>query len=562
MDETIKQLNAYLTSGDQNQLEELAQKVVSEQPENSLGYYFLAEANAMKPNYPNAELCLAKAIELDNNVSYKLRFATLKEMQGEFDNARLVYDKILMDDATNYHALLGMGHYYMNEGGDFTAAAETYTQAIEASDDKSDALIYRANAYLMLDKYEEALADADEADGGSFDESIELIRSQCYSGLSKSSELTGSLSKLASNITDNFFYAMNYANNLFSNEDYDKAEGYYNSAIKLDEANGGFTPAVYSMLANNQLSKKDYKSAKATLDTLIEKVSDDDSYYLMRVEANLGIKDNEGALSDVSKALEFVSDGGKEEVLLKKGHVLIDMEKFSEAESIFQELGKDPVYENDSNYGLGLVYHGLGDKDKCFDYIDKAVKGAHKGAKKFLRTMMSAELKEAAKELEGKYEGEFSKNAASSLGAYTGKIYGYDKSSAKFPSSLPKAFVEAMIKELSKSYVIISEKAVMIANTSDYTVGYYKIESDNKKEVVFEIAPTNGNSPMHAKVEIKGKDSISFGFKGSKKEAPVFKSIPVNKLSKDNIKDLQNFIQPLDFDVLGDSLSELKKSFF
>ena len=135
MDETIKQLEAYLNSGDQNQLEELAQKVVSEQPENSLGYYFLAEANVLKPNYPNAELCLAKAIELDDNISYKLRFATLKEMQGEFDNARLVYDKILMDDATNYHALLGMGHYYMNEGGDFSAAAETYSQAIEASNE-------------------------------------------------------------------------------------------------------------------------------------------------------------------------------------------------------------------------------------------------------------------------------------------------------------------------------------------------------------------------------------------------------------------------------------------
>ena len=44
-----------------------------------LAIIFLGEANILKDNYANAELCMVKAIELEeDNLDYKLRFCHIK----------------------------------------------------------------------------------------------------------------------------------------------------------------------------------------------------------------------------------------------------------------------------------------------------------------------------------------------------------------------------------------------------------------------------------------------------------------------------------------------------
>ena len=153
-----------LRSDDFATVERLARQAVEQYEGAAWGYYFLGEAFLQQGDYERAEICLAKAIELDeDNDDYRLRFAANKEAQALWEDACIVYAIVLEHNPSNLHALLGLAKIFWEVEKDGEQALE-YIERAEATIagiTPSYLVIFKTKVLLEMERYADALAEID-----------------------------------------------------------------------------------------------------------------------------------------------------------------------------------------------------------------------------------------------------------------------------------------------------------------------------------------------------------------------------------------------------------------
>ena len=125
-----------------------------------------------------------------------------------------------------------------------------------------------------------------------------------------------------------------------------------------------FTPSIHEMygVVLSNLGKHD--EAIAVFDRLVSHPESDWSAYAKRANAKLSKGDTDGALADLQAARKNVSDASKMSLYDLEAKVLIEAGKLKEAGKLYNQLSKDESYSQIGFYGLGVVYHKLGNKEK------------------------------------------------------------------------------------------------------------------------------------------------------------------------------------------------------
>ena len=540
-------------------LSNLAKQAVENYPDESFGYYFLAEANLLDFNYDNAEICLAKAIELDDDVMYKLRFAHVKESQGLMDDARLVYTMILDTDSSNYEALVGLGHYYYEEAQDFETAVKYYSNAIASDSKNKDTYIYRAHAYAMMEDFEAAMKDIASAESAEFEESLEVIKTQVYSNFpDKKAEMQAAFKKLVDNLPESFYHRFNYANFLFSEQNFDAAENQFTVLSETDKKEGNFTPEIYDALASIKINLKKFAAALPFLNLLIENDATVADYFLKKAIANYHMDKYDAALSDLKSATAVATENEKPDILSQEAETYFKMGKMNEAKKAFEELSKMDSYYKKGTFGIGRVLFAENKKEEALNILNPLAKKGDAEARAFIRQQMNEQLKIQAAKMESELADTFTDNEKSVLSPFFGKLYKYDAALNKPEGNLPASFIKKLNESLEHSYFILTERALMLVLEHEYISGFYKIINTDGKKVNIEIMATNAGTSMKATLTMDGK-SIGYGATGSPKKPLLFNETS-SKPDSNGVKAFKKYVQALDFEVLGAKADDLKKA--
>jgi tetratricopeptide (TPR) repeat protein len=555
----LSELEEALKNSQVESLTNLSKQAVENFPEESFGYYFLAEANLLEFNYNNAEICLAKAIELDDDVMYKLRFAQVKENQGLMDDARLTYAMILDTDSSNYEALVGLGHYYYEEAQDFELAIKYYSNAIDSDPKNKDTYIYRAHAYAMTEDFDAAMKDIASAESSEFDESLETIKTQVYSNFpDKKAEMQAAFKKLADNLPDSFYHRFNYANFLFSEQNFTGAEAEFIILSETDKKEGNFTPEIYDALASIKINLNKFTEALPFLNLLIENDATVADYFLKRAIANYHLEKFETALTDLKSANSIATENEKPDILSQEAETYFKMGKFLEAKNAFDDLSKMDTYYKKGVFGMGRVLFAENKKEEALKVLNPIAQKGDAEVRAFIRQQLNEQLKIQANNLETALAENFKDNERSILSPFFGKLYKFDAALNKPEGNLPAAFIKKLNESLEYSYLILTERAILVVFEHEYISGFYKIIDADTKKVNIEIMATNAGTSMKATLSVDGK-SIGYGATGSPKK-PMFFSETASKLDSNGLKAFKKYVQVLDFEVLGSKADEFKKA--
>jgi len=493
-------------------LESLAVVAIEQYPEDAFGYYFLGEANMLKLSYDNAKLCFVKAIELDDtNVDYKLRLATLKEEKGEYEDASIIYNMILDEDENNVHALIGQGRYALKYEEDEEEAIELLSKAVSIEPQNAILYFLRGQAYLDVEQAEDALADANAGLAITQHEAGYLIKINALSELEQYGEMSESYEALIDAAPDNPFHRLNYATHLVSEGDYAAAEKQLAILVNKEVESGDFTPSIHELygVVLSELGKHD--AAIATFDRLVEHEDSDWSMYAKRANAKLSKGDTDGALADLKIARKTVSEASKMTLYELEAKVQIKAGNLKEAGKLYTQMAKDESYRQEGFYGLGVVYHKMGKKDKALKAMQEANKKYYPPALEYMEQHLADVLSAGKDKLIDAYREEFEKNQASStLQGLFGKVWRYSAKLNKM-DGLPDDIAKVLQAKVADTTMILTAKGLVLVNPIDKKAqgAVYKIAKEQGNKVQIEVQPLDGSQTYRAELSSTGS-ALSF----------------------------------------------------
>jgi tetratricopeptide (TPR) repeat protein len=540
----ILELEEALKNNNAETIINLSTQAVENFPEESFGYYFLGEGNLLNYKYPNAEICFGKAIELDDNVSYKLRFADNKNLQGLYEDAMIVYAQILKFDNKNFKALLGLGNYHLNDEN-FEAAIDYYSRALEIAPNNKDIYISRASANVRLNNFEAAMNDIAVAESDTFNEMLEIIKLEIYTNLpEKNSELLSTLKKLVEYLPDNLYYRLNYGKLLYSKNDFEAAENEFTIIIDSDKKEGKFNEATHNYLFNVKIKLNKKEDALPIIALLIENDPTASNYLFERAKVNYELKEFELALSDLNAASALTADDAKSGILELKSQIFLSLGKMAEAKTAFENLAKLDGFYIDGMIGMGLVLIAENKKEEAFNLL-YPLKDESEDVITTIRLLLSLELINHAQKLELELADAFKENENSALKPFFGKLYKYDLQLNKIDNGLGEVLTNAVTEALKNSYVTLTERAIMLVFDIKFNGGFYKIISADANRVSIEIFETNaGSPPTNLTLNLNGN---TLGIKTKENSKTFF----YRELASELDSSFKNFVPELDFYVLG-----------
>ncbi len=378
-------LKAALEAQNLEAIEQLALKALDEYEQEAFPYFFLGEANLLKEKYANTELCLAKAIEIDpKNSAYKLRLASVKEMQYQFDDAMLLYQNIFNEDEDNLQALMGLSRYFAEIAEEEEEALEYINKALVIA--PKNALLYtlRAKAFLLFSKLEEALKDIEQSLFLAPTPAALLLKIKLLSEQNATTEMTRSYEQLIAIDPENPFYKMNFASHLMVTKDFERAAVQLEAVIAADKAAGQENTDCLELLAVAYTEQGKQAEALVLFNDLIGKDDKNWTLYTKRATVYLAMENKEAALADFTTAEQYVSAASKPELQQQKANLLIVLESYDAAIKVLIPLEKEETYAKEARFLLGKAYHSKGEMDSAYAYLQQASNQRHAEAKAYL----------------------------------------------------------------------------------------------------------------------------------------------------------------------------------
>lgn len=495
------ELTAALRAENIDQLKTLGRQAVENYENEPFGYYFLGESALLSGNYENAEILLAKAIELDeNNDDLRLRFAAVKEAKGEHEDACIVYVMVLEHNPQNLAALLGLARFYLEQDHDGEEAVAYIQQALAINPNHEGAQLLYIRALLAAEQFDEALVLADKAIASTNSEAAYLLKISILSNLKDNLQPTAQAYKALLAAHPNASHTLNYANFLLSNGQYAQAEPLLQQLVDAH-----FDPVTAELLAVCMVEQGKPEGAIAIFSQIIELMPEEWSAYSRRANAYLSAKNGAAALADLKKAEQYVSAASRPDLQLQLANLYLHTNQFKEAYNQFKNLTDGDALPADGFFGMAQVYQkSNSNPDKAFEALLRAVSLRHPKAQAFMEQHYATQLEQHEQKLLSTVNP--AQNAASAaLQPLFNKLWRYNPA-INPADNMPAELVKRLQQAVADTTIIITPNGIAIANpyTKKAQLGAYKIEKESPAAAQILVSPLDGSKPYSVQVGPKG----------------------------------------------------------
>jgi len=556
-EQLLADLKAAYESRDYATLEKLAQQAVEEFPEEAFGYYYLAEyfTTEEKVDYFNVETCLAKAIELDeDSLGYMVRFAQIKEQQGAFEDAAILWGKILRQDENNIDALIGKATIELRQYKNYEGALDFLNRAIKIDDSNHQLYILRGQVYNGLHQFDKALADVEKGLEGGFDEKGLVLKIALLRQEKRLDEVIETYKKIIAEKPEVFVYRFNFGKEYYNQEKYAEAAEQLKKATELVEEEDAM---LYQPLGRAYLETEQYEAAKEALQKAIaldeeEGHEANSTTYMYLVDAFIGLEDGKNALATIEKLNPLISGNKRKQnmVNLKKGVALGLTGKLKEAEAILKPVAEKPgLRQGDASYSLGLIDYKEGDLANAYKHMKTARRLRNKRADVFIQNNLLDYLQKMQKEVLDNYSSEFEKNAQSPwVQKVSGKLWHFTKVDSQKLKDLPDNIKANINKSIQKGSMIFTEKGALMVSEKNNANLTYKIKKEKGNAVILEFAPLD-NQPAFA-VQLKLKNG-KLAFSKEKGETLILEEKETSSMPEEAVETFQQFVEKDEVAYLG-----------
>lgn len=553
----LEDLQTALSNEDTNILEARAKDAVRLAPDQAFGYYFLAEANWQKGKYQNAEICIAKAIELDaNNVQYMLRLATYKEEQNDLDSARLLYKKTLKIDAQNTLAFWGLARYAINEAENLEEGIQYLAKAIAIEPSNAQLYILRAKAYLELQEYEESIADTQQALSLTLSEDAFILKINALTEINAVADLKATYQALIKFCPQKSEYALTFGNYLLEEGDNAAAEELFKGLLTKTE--GVYNGALHGLLGLSLMGQEKYKEAIAIFDNMAKVDPEDEEIYIQRSLAKQALGDRKGAIADLQEGAKYVSDSNKIVLYQKEAELHRNLGNWAASQQLYEQLIQDELYQAEGYLGLGQVFHQSGKLTEAFEALQQAQLLKNKEAQAYLQEHFHAQLKQQQASMLEQYQAEFIKNAACKvLQPYFGHYHKFS-SKNKVSDKIPLDIAKQLLEQVSDTALILTAQGLVLINPIEKRAlsAVYRLVEEDENELEIEIIPLDGRTPYNAILTLNG-DTLEFEPQLLKAKDIILTRTKAEKLSSKDKNNLKKYLSAEDFAFLGMEIASL-----
>lgn len=567
-EELLEDILDALEDGDYGEAEELADEAVMLFPKEAFGYYYMGEALFLQLELDAAVPFYEQAVErATNNPNYKARLALMYAKLGEESKARQIYQSVLLLNPTNVDALIALGVYAIN-GEDYASALIYLNQAVNATEENSNAHKIRALIHTGLGNYKEAIEDLDIA------LEIEPIDNDLWLQKINLLKLVGQYDTLktvyeawiALAPEETSRYAI-YGAFLKERKDYHAAETAFAKAIELEIYGDYAALESYMERAWVRLYQNNTIGAIEDFRKIIDLDAKLCDAYLGIADARVREGNPQAALTYLDLGLDLVID---EQWLLynKKGLLLVEEEEWEQAMDVFQamlEMDNEEIAA-ESYFGIGKMHQAQGDLAAAFKAWKKASALFHIEAEEYIETYcqvyIGMELKEREDELLKEMEDDFSDNEASPILQWAfGQYWIVDIKTTiaknKMLAQLPAAIKPQITKMFANICFIIVPRGVLLLNAdvdSDDVRMLYSIKNENDTAVSISGIPLNGKAEQVFVLRPTNQHLVLRGFGGDEADVNLYlKAIPKQELLPLINAALERMRASGDLDFMGES---------
>jgi tetratricopeptide (TPR) repeat protein len=558
----IADLELALSEKNQSQLEELAKTAVSKFPEEAFGYAFLADYFLMEEpaNYPKAEICLVKAMDYEaDNVQYMLKFAAMKERQGDFENARIMYLKVLKKDAQNQTALTNLGLYELRVSKLYEKAEDYLKAAYQQDEDEPKLNHYLAELYYEKEDLESALIHIGKAFSKDFDEAITVMLIKILDALGDREQVLKLYDMLVTKLPDAPNYRFEFGQQLYDAKVFGEAITQTRKGIELSE--GELDVVFYEPILKSLFILERHDELIQELNGLIEKDPDDSDLYIQLANAYFAKEDFKKALENYAKVIELVEDENLNlQYRKRKGFLHLRIGEVKEAIDTFTEMLDHPIFAPTGNYGMGYTAFAAGKMEKAYEHLKAAKLKGNQEAEKFIYEKMLDYLNETKASLLKEHEGALAKNADSAfIQKISGQLWQFESMDSKALEGQSEMVLETINKSLKSFSILFTEKGGLMVKAVHADPIAYKILKEDGDAVQLQITNLDGTKVYEANLSLEA-GLLCF----SEKEGEVlkFKKASLEQISVPVLKAYRRTLIADEIAFLGEKAQPVVDTFF
>jgi tetratricopeptide (TPR) repeat protein len=550
--ELLEALAIALTDKQQLELQLLSKEAVTDYPEEAFGYAYLSEAMTLEvpARLPQAEVALAKAAEIEpENIAYLIRFAEIKDRQGKFEDAQIIWTKILLQQPTYTPALLAIAHYQLKSYQDYPEALRLLSQAIELDGTNQEQYLLRAEAQIGLENHEAALEDIEKVLANGFEYIATTLKIDALKALGRIEEAFPLYESILQHKPEDYIMALTYGQDLLSVKRLDEAIAKIELGIQLQEAPQA---SHYYLLGETALEAKQLDKAMDALEQSIRIDTTNLEPYTLLIEAKINQKDFEGAIDTADQLLQLAGNDESliERASIQKGIALIYLNKLTEAEEILTPIAKkEGLRQKEGYYGLGMVYKAKGDDARAYRFMKAAKLSNYSPAEDFIRMELQDYTAQLQAETLQQNAAGIKKNAASAvLQKMIGKLWKFDHMESEQLKEMPADFKQRLENKMQNISLLLTEKGVLMVSDDDGERLTYTLKKEGNNAVIVDFVPLDKFPPYAVKLKLSDK---GLAFNKEKNEIMHFVAQDPATAPSKLIQNYQNHIKKEEIAYLG-----------
>lgn len=552
-EELLEAMAAALANKQQLALETLAKEAVTNYADEAFGYAYLAESLSLEvpARLPQAEIVLAKAAEIEpDNIDYLIRFAEIKDRQGKFEDAQIIWTKVLSHQPDYAPAMVAMANYQLAFFQDYAEALSLLNQAIEIDASPTEQYLLRAKANNGLGNYEDALADVEKILADGFAPIATLIKIEILKAIGQEEDTFLLYEQLIQHDPSDYTIAFNYGQDLVRANRLEDAVQQFEFAI-LQQQNP--EASHYTLLGETALYAMQLEKAIEAFNKAIELDKSNLEQYILLIEAKTALKDFDGAIKEADNLIAQAKDDQSllERATVQKAIALIYKNELDAAEELLTPIAKvEGLRQKEGLYGLGMVYQARGKAARAYRFMKAAKMLDHLLAETYIRTNLKDYVAKLQTQILEKNKTEIAKNASSkAIQKMAGKLWKFDTLESEQLQEMPEEFRNRIAASMQDTALLLTDKGVlMVSDTSGETLTY-TIKKEGSNAVIVDFVPLDKTPSYPVKLQLSAN---GLAFNKEKNEVMHFVALDPANASDALISNFKKHIHAEQIAFLGD----------
>ena len=514
-----------LEDGEYEEAEDIADEAIEMFPEESFGYYYMAEALFMQFDYEEALHYYFQALERSpEHAEYLSRVALMYSKLGEQDRSAAYYKHVIQVNDKHTDALIALGVLAFNEN-EYQDAISYLNNALKVDKDLLPAYQIRAMVHEANDDFKSALSDIDhcikkDPNSNAFlKQKIDLLIK--YEKLNDVKKIFKALISIDEYNVEHY---VAYGDFLYSTKALKEAQEMYSQSI-LKEVYGDLS-ALSSFMKRGQIKLElgNFSEAYKDFSRVVELDPNIIDAHIGMVDCKIAEKDMDFAMQLLKIAELSVVKHYRWRIYRKLGDVHVLRNEWDDAIKQYQLIidTEDDEIKAEGHYSLGNLYQKNGNLESAYHEWQCASKIFHLAADEKIENhcqeFIHKELKEKELSLIEDLQKDFTNNAKSKiLSKFFSDFWLVDLAktteSNKFLKEIPSDMAKQINAMLSKICILIRPSGMILVNPgTDGVRMVYSIEKENNTQVTIFGIPLNGKKEKQFSFKNQGNYMILNGF--------------------------------------------------